>query len=251
LLQEDHRQVGADGKRDELLVRIEKGGVYYNNILQASMKALFQHTAQVEMLSRTKEYANALKEIDGMLMKKVGTIAKVGYITTCILNGTEVQRKPELEKAITDERAAMVGEVRAWAEENKPKTSGKTGKKRKRRSRDDTPVDDTRNVDPPGRPAKGSTYEKTYALRKEGLTLEEIAAKRSMAKSTIEGHFARGIEEGAMDIDGLIPDAERDRIADWMREHPDASMSSAQLHFIKEFSYGQLRMVQAWVKKDT
>jgi len=251
LLQEDHRQVGADGKRDELLVRIEKGGVYYNNILQASMKALFQHTAQVEMLSRTKEYTNALKEIDGMLMKKIGTIAKVGYITTCILNGTEVQRKPELEKAITDKRAAMVGEVRAWAEDNKPKTSGKTGKKHKRRSGDDTPVDDTRNVDPPGRPAKGSTYEKTYALRKEGLTLEEIAAKRSMAKSTIEGHFARGIAEGAMDIDGLMPDAERDAIADRMKENPKEGLNGAQGHFDGRFSYGQLRMVQAWVKKDT
>ncbi|MBK9196732.1 MAG: AAA family ATPase [Flavobacteriales bacterium] len=229
LLQED--------KRDELLVRIEKGGAYYGDMMQASMKALFQHMAQVEMLSRTKEYVNALKEIDGMLMKKVATIAKVGYITTCILNGEEVQKQAELERRSAAKRAAMVGEVRAWAEENKPKTSTKTGRKRKAGGKKD-------------KPAKGSTYEATYSLRKEGLTLEEIAAKRSMAKSTIEGHFARGIAEGALDIDGLMPEAERDAIADWMRENPKDGLNGAAGHFDGRFSYGQLRIVQAWVKKE-
>jgi len=229
LLQED--------KRDELLVRIEKGGAYYGDMMQASMKALFQHMAQVEMLSRTKEYVNALKEIDGMLMKKVATIAKVGYITTCILNGEEVQKQADQEKRSAAKRAAMVGEVRAWAEENKPKTSTKTGRKRKAGGKKD-------------KPAKGSTYEATYSLRKEGLTLEEIAAKRSMAKSTIEGHFARGIAEGALDIDGLMPEAERDAIADWMRENPKDGLNGAAGHFDGRFSYGQLRIVQAWVKKE-
>ena len=32
-----------EDKRDELLVRIEKGGAYYGDMLQAQMKALFQH----------------------------------------------------------------------------------------------------------------------------------------------------------------------------------------------------------------
>lgn len=172
-----------------------------------------------------------------MLMKKVATIAKVGYITTCILNGEEVQKQAELERRSAAKRAAMVGEVRAWAEENKPKTSTKTGRKRKAGGKKD-------------KPAKGSTYEATYSLRKKGLTLEEIAAKRSMAKSTIEGHFARGIAEGVLDIDGLMPEAERDAIADWMRENPKDGLNGAAGHFDGRFSYGQLRIVQAWVKKE-
>ncbi len=74
----------------------------------------------------------------------------------------------------------------------------------------------------------GKTYDVTYDLHKEGLTLEEIAAKRSMAKSTIEGHFARGIAEGAMDIEGLMPEVERDAIADWMRENPKEGLNEAR-----------------------
>ncbi len=246
-----------EDKREELLERIEKGGAYYHALLHEQMKGLFKHLAQVELLSKTKEYSNELKEIDGMLMKKIATIAKVGYIATCILNGTEIQRQKDIEQGLAAKRAAMVGEARAWAEENRPK--GKTGKKRKRRSDADEVSDSTSTVDPQGRPTdaekkerapKGSTYETTYAMLKEGFGADEIASTRSMAKSTIEGHFARGIAEGKVEIDALMPTEERDTIADWMRENTDKNLNDAQKNFEGKFSYGQLRMVQAWVKKE-
>ena len=239
-----------EDKRDELLVRIAKGGTYYGDLLQTRMKAHFQHMAQAEMLSKTKEYVAALKEIDGMLMKKIAMIAKVGYLATCILNGEEVKKRPDLESELTNKRVAMVTEARAWAEEHRPKASGKSGRTRKRRSESTEPGDDSRTVDPPGRQKKGATYETTYALVKAGFSLEQIAAERSMAKSTIEGHFARGIAEGALEIDGLMPAEERDLIADWMRENPTEGLNGAQKHFEGRFRYGQLRMVQAWAKQE-
>ncbi|MBL7950792.1 MAG: AAA family ATPase [Flavobacteriales bacterium] len=246
-----------EDKREELLERIEKGGAYYNGMLQKSMRALFEHLAQVELLSKAKEYGNALKEIDGMLMKKIATIAKVGYVAGCILNGEEVKKRPEIERGLAEKRAAMVGEVRIWAEENRPK--GRTGKKRKRSSDTDDVPDSTSSVDPLGRhvgakpkerPAKGSTYETTYALQKEGMGIDEIASTRSMAKSTIEGHFARGIAEGVLDIESVMPAEERETIADWMRENEGKGLNEARANFGDRFSFGKLRMVQAWVKKE-
>ncbi|MFZ1692861.1 MAG: helix-turn-helix domain-containing protein, partial [Flavobacteriales bacterium] len=93
-----------------------------------------------------------------------------------------------------------------------------------------------------------NTYNVTYGLLRDGLTLEQIAQKRQLSKSTIEGHFARGIAEGEIEINGLMPEAERDLIADWMRENPAEGLNAAQGYFEGRFSYGQLRMVQAWVK---
>ncbi|TXI81076.1 MAG: helicase, partial [Flavobacteriales bacterium] len=240
-----------EDRRDELLTRIGKGGAYYGDLLQERMKALYFHIAQVELLTRSKEYANALKEIDGMLMKKIATMAKVGYVASCILNGEEIQRQKDIEQGLAARRAVMVGEARAWAEENRPKS--RTGKKKKRRTAADEPsegMDGAERPERPARPAKGSTYETTYALQKEGFGIDEIAATRSMAKSTIEGHFARGIAEGALEIDGLMPAEERDTIADWMRENTDKSLNDARANFGDRFSFGQLRMVQAWVKRE-
>lgn len=237
----------AEDKHDELLTRIEKGGSYYGELLQKRMQALFQHLAQVETLSRTKEYANALKEIDGMLMKKIATMAKVGHVAACILSGRPVERRKDLEDGLAAKRAAMVGEARAWAEEHRPK--GKTGKKRKRRSDPDGPPDGIDDADTATRPLKGETYLRTYALIKQGKSLQDIATERSMSLSTIEGHAARGIAEDVLRIDELMPADTRDTLGDWMREHPDKSLNDARANFGDTYTYGQLRMVQAWVKK--
>lgn len=92
-----------------------KGGAYYGGAAERPLKAFVQHLAQVEMLTRTKAYTNALKEIDGMLMKD-HAVGKVVYLAECILSGAEVEKRPEQEKGLAAKRAAMVGEVRAWAE---------------------------------------------------------------------------------------------------------------------------------------
>lgn len=236
----------AEDKHDELLARIEKGGSYYGELLQQRMQALFQHLAQVETLSRTKEYANALKEIDGMLMKKIATMAKVGHVTACILGGRPVERRKDLEDGLAAKRAVMVGEARAWAEEHRPKS--RTGKKRKRRTDPDAPADDT--DDSPARRLKGETYLRTYALIKQGKSLQDIATERSMSLSTIEGHAARGIAEDVLNIDELMPADTRDILGGWMRENPDKGLNDARANFGERFSYGQLRMVQAWVKRE-
>jgi hypothetical protein len=236
-----------EDKREELLVRIGKGGAYYSSILQDNMRALFEHIAQVDLLSKAKEYGNALKEIDGMLMKKISTMAKVGYLAGCILNGEEIARQKDVEQGLAVRRAAMVGEVRAWAEEHRPKS--KSGKKRKRRSADEGATDGT-PTDRSTKAVKGATYVTTYTMVKEGLSVEQIAQKRQMARSTIEGHLARGIGEGLVEIDGLMPEAERELIADWMRENPTQGLNEAAGYFDGRFGYGQLRMVQAWVKRE-
>ena len=240
-----------EDRRDELLVRIEKGGTYYGELLHAQMKALYQHIAQAAMLSRTKEYTNALKEIDGMLVKKIATMAKVGYLATCILNGEEVKRQQSIENDLMNRRAALVAEASAWAEEHRPKATGRSGRVRRTRSRaEGTDTSDDGIPAPKEKRAKGATYATTYALMKSGFNLDQVAAERGLSKSTIEGHCARGIAEGELDIEGLLPVEDRDRIAGWMSEHPNDSLSDAQKHFAGTFSYGQLRMVQAWVKRE-
>ncbi|MBK7270954.1 MAG: helix-turn-helix domain-containing protein [Flavobacteriales bacterium] len=84
----------------------------------------------------------------------------------------------------------------------------------------------------------------------DGRTVEEIAKERGLSKTTIEGHFAKGIAEGKVDIEGVMPATTRDVIAAWMREHPEEGLNTAQAHFNGAHSYGQLRMVQAWLKKE-
>lgn len=238
--------------REALLDRIRRGSDYYGALLTDRMKDLLQHLAQVEQLSRTKQYSEALRELDGMLVKKLAQLAKASHITTCILNGEEVKRLPDLEKRIAAQRTALVEEVRNWAKEHAPETTRKTGRKRRRTEEESWEVPETpvARKAPKEKRLKGETYLKTYVLIKEGRSLADIAAERSMSISTIEGHAARGIAEGIIDIDALMPAEERETIADWMREHPDKGLNDARSEFRDRFSFGQLRMVQAFVRKE-
>jgi len=244
--------------RGALLDRIAKGGDYYTGLLTTSMKELLQHLAQVDMLSRTKQYSDDLRELDGMLVKKLAQLAKAAHITTCILNGEEVKRVPDIEKRIAAQRTALVQEVRSWAEDHAPETSRKTGRKRRRDAEEwEVPEVETRPRRAKGggkekkeKKLKGETYLKTYVLIKEGKGLAEVAAERSMSLSTIEGHAARGIAEDVLHIDDLMPAEHREPIADWMRAHPEHGLNEARAHFGDRYTYGQLRMVQAWVRKE-
>jgi hypothetical protein len=231
--------------RGLLLERIGKGAVYYGKLLRESMKDLLQHLAQVEQLSRNKAYADDLREIDGMLVKKLAMIAKAGSLAESILKGEEVKPLPELDRELASQRAAMVGEVRQWAEEHKPKISGKSGRTRKRRSTEDVFA---KEKEP--KAAKGETYRKTYQLLAEGKTLADVAKERQLSLGTIEGHAARGIAEGEIEIGAVMEDAISSHIADWMRAHPDKSINDARGHFGEQYSYGQLRIVQAWLRKE-
>lgn len=250
-----------ENDRARLLERIAKGADYYGTFLKEAMKELLQHIAQVEMLSRTKQYAEALRELDGMLVKKVLAMAKATHVTTCILEAREVTREAALEKKLADERLAVVEAVKAWAVEHVPASALKSGRRRKREEAWD-PADADEHMErtlsrkrrsradeePKPPKIKGETYLKTYALVKSGKSLEEVARERGLSLGTIEGHAARGIGEGILEIDALMPAVERDDIAEWMREHPGKNSGEVRAHFGDKYSYGKVRMVQAWLE---
>ncbi|HMN05791.1 MAG TPA: helix-turn-helix domain-containing protein [Flavobacteriales bacterium] len=232
--------------RAKLLERIEKGGAYYGDMLRDCMMDLLKHLAQVEQLSRTKQYAADLREIDGLLVRQLAMIAKAGRITTSILNGEDVGPMPDLEQELRIKRVAAMVEVAKWADDNQPKASGKSGRKRKRKD----PEAVFGGEEKKEKKEKGETYLKTYALLKEGKDIAAVAAERGLSRGTIEGHAAKGIAAGVVDIASVMEDAARDAIAEWMQENPKASTQDLRNHFGDRFSYGQLRMVQAWVRKE-
>ena len=88
----------------------------------------------------------------------------------------------------------------------------------------------------------------TYALIKEGKSVKEVAAKRNLAVSTIEGHVVKGISEGALDIYSVMQEKRVKEVADLLRESSD---SVGEIHRLQngKFSHGVLRMVQAHLKK--
>lgn len=94
------------------------------------------------------------------------------------------------------------------------------------------------------------TVGETLRILKNGKTIAEIAIERNFAESTIEGHLAKAIENGLVNIEEIMPIVEVQNIAGYFTP----GGGNIQLAGIKErvpadVSWGKLRMVLAWLQK--
>lgn len=91
---------------------------------------------------------------------------------------------------------------------------------------------------------------KTKELLEEGLSIDEIMERRNMARSTIEGHIIDIIKNGCYDSRDLVSPEHRDTIREYFTEINDSSLSAAKDVLGEEYSYFELKVVIAEMKKE-
>ncbi|MBI5407958.1 MAG: DNA helicase RecQ [Nitrospirae bacterium] len=99
-----------------------------------------------------------------------------------------------------------------------------------------------------GKP-KGETFEKTYELFKQGLSIGKIAKARSLAESTITSHIEQMIMDGRdIDIDRLIDPAKRDEIGKLFLKLGSWQLNPVIEHFKGTVSYEEAKVVRAYMR---
>jgi hypothetical protein len=100
-------------------------------------------------------------------------------------------------------------------------------------------------------PQPGTSETKRHSLElfRAGQSVEQIAAERRLARSTIEGHLSHFIGLGELDIYAVL---DRETVADiqqFLQTRPEAAAAEAKAHFGDKYSYGELKMVIRHVQK--
>jgi len=221
-------------KQELLLERVAKGSEYFGSFMEENLKQLLVHLAEVERLTRTKTYRNALSEIDQQIMISMGKMEQAEHIAACIISDLSIHKTDAEHKGLIARRSELWELAEKAADENPKLSKRKSGRKRKKGAKLE----------------KGETYRITYALIKEGKSIKEIAEKRNLASSTIEAHALRGIKEGGVDIFSILPKETVKKVADLLKK---SSNSIADLHKSQNGKYTQgiLRMVQAHSRINT
>jgi uncharacterized protein YpbB len=101
----------------------------------------------------------------------------------------------------------------------------------------------------PLRAPEGNTKLATYDLYKSGKSIEEIAAERGLKAVTIEGHLAHFIGSGHLDISKFLSKDQVEEIAAFFKENGDNSTAEAKATFGDEYSFGELKMVQEFLRR--
>ena len=136
----------------------------------------------------------------------------------------------EYEKKLEPEVVAPVEKVKVNKE--KPK------KVKKEELRDDT-----------GK--KLNTFEYSYWLYNQGNTVEQIAEKRKLNPVTIEGHLARYVASGDIDVHEFVDGDTLQKVEAYCMEHPEEkALKPIFEHFDAKIPYGVLRMAIAAIRKE-
>lgn len=93
---------------------------------------------------------------------------------------------------------------------------------------------------------KGETFQISLAMYKEGKSIKEIAEERGFAMGTIEGHLARFVASGEIDLEGLLSAETIQIIESQIKMQPD-EINSGQIKSAlgDKVSWGEIRLVLA------
>ncbi len=98
---------------------------------------------------------------------------------------------------------------------------------------------------------KLNTFEYSYWLYNQGNTVEQIAEKRGLNQSTIEGHLARYVASGDIDVHEFVDGDTLQKVEAYCMEHPEEkALKPIFEHFDAKIPYGVLRMAIAAITKE-
>ena len=99
-------------------------------------------------------------------------------------------------------------------------------------------------------PAKATLDSKhlSYSLFKAGKSVEEIAAERQLATSTIESHLVHFVGEGELPIDRLVEAGKQKAIMNHLKKHNGSSMTEVKSALGDDYSYSEIRFVLKYLE---
>jgi len=97
---------------------------------------------------------------------------------------------------------------------------------------------------------KGDSNKESFDMYKSGKTIAEIAAIRNLTTGTIEGHLAKYVQTGELDIHLFVTEDKMKQIALAIKELGDEQVSPIKTKLGDDYSYHEIRMVVNHLRKE-
>ena len=97
---------------------------------------------------------------------------------------------------------------------------------------------------------KGETYLITKELFDRGLSVEAIAKERGFAVSTIYGHLAYWVEQGAIEASQIVEKEKYNEILEYFESTFDPDVTMAKDVLGDDYQYGEIKAVLAELQQE-
>ncbi|MBN9381561.1 MAG: helix-turn-helix domain-containing protein [Chitinophagaceae bacterium] len=204
----------------QLQQRMQAATAYFLQSLdEDQIKPLQQHIEEVKIQKKIKKYLTELQELKAMFTRRRQQLEDALQMVDGLQKGLD-----------TTQLLSGLQEARKNRETPPPAATTATP----------TPT--------PGKTPKGETHRISLHLYKAGIPIAEIAARRNLAVTTVEGHLATFIPTGEIDIKELVPEEKIDTIRTTFSALGNTTLNALKARLGDNYSFGEIRAVLASIR---
>lgn len=217
--------------------RVAAAAAYFFKILDGILTSNLKKMAELQQKNNTKQYNEELEDLDVLLTEVILRIKKTQLLIQAVRNGRPIDKSVVMSIEVRNYKRSKVEMVKREMQEsnstfdfdtNFVQLETKTEKKAKSKKK-----------------KKGSTYDTTLGMLKDGMTIEQIANERQLSKGTISTHCARLIKLEKIDLSDVMDSDKRNALSDLFDAYDGGSMTGLKELAGDDFSWDELRLYQA------
>lgn len=214
----------------QTLTRLEAAKGYFIKSFESILIKIRTHSEKMRSLPKTKTYCEELMDLETDIFDKIITFKKSVVLVECVLNGEELTKNhfknplkspAHTEGVISPQLSEMLQHISETMRSTVPKKSTKT---------------------------QGETYLITLDLFLSGKKPDIIALERGLSIGTIYGHLARWVEKGKVDIKAVVSEEKIQIISEALTDWEEDTITPIREKLGDEYSFGEIRMVKAYLK---
>lgn len=219
---------------DFLDQRIRAAFDYFFPLLENIHLETLSVLEHVKRTKKAKEFYHELTALEDQLTLTVIQLFKVKVFIALLKNNIPINKQSLQATEIKNYRRDLIAEAARRFKATKLQISEDDedkalyAKKEKKQKTDKVP-----------------TTTVTYELWKSGKTIEEIAEIRNYVPSTIQGHLAKLVGEGFIEVSAILDPDEIQKLQMLFDKHPEATNGEIKEIVGDEFSWGALKLFRA------
>jgi len=210
--------------------RVEKAKTYFISALDTDLLTpLRAHAKEWSVKSRSKKYFKDLEELEETVLHTRRGLEQAARLVAGLAGGP-------MDILLEEDGSAKseIGSMATGVAATNPQAHAEAAERRARRAEKGEKV------------PRGGSALITLDLYKQGKSLEEIAAARSMAGTTIEGHLAECVKTGQIPVSALVGAEHRSMVEEALDTFGEpAGISTIKERLPAKISYGEIRAVMA------
>jgi len=221
--------------------RVFSAKEYFLPILKDCSKNIFTQIEKIKSEKKIKTYFNELLELETQFYEQTKLISKAELLANAFLHNKEFTkedlniilsdkaRAEQINRALTKPEKETKEEVYYEVEKPTEKKPAKAPKEKRSTTKKE----------------KTDTKKESFVLFTQGKNIQEIAALRKMANSTIEGHLAYYAAKGELDVTSIVSPKRIEEIVSVAKNLDTFLVNSIKQSLGADYSYGEIKLALA------